>query len=203
MLDTSLLHQFLSLRTRVKIKGVVAILGILIGISFIAVGAWLLTRASTAELALASPDLDESKIGTIIVDIRGAVDQPGVYKVKYGDRVAQAVAEAGGLSPAADARHVTQNLNLAERVSDGQKIYIPFASESAKISTAPSINSESSNGISLNSAPQSVLESLPSIGEKRAASIIENRPYTNIDELISKEIVTEKIFAEIKSMVTL
>ncbi|MFY9718495.1 MAG: SLBB domain-containing protein, partial [Candidatus Cybelea sp.] len=61
----------------------------------------------------------------LVVYVAGAVKRPGLYQLKYGDRYERAVALAGGLAPSADAAGV----NLAERVADGEEIYVPLAGE--------------------------------------------------------------------------
>lgn len=63
---------------------------------------------------------DESN-ETIVIDIKGAVQHPGVYEMRTGDRVSQAIEKAGGTSEQADEAQV----NLAEILQDGTVVYIP------------------------------------------------------------------------------
>src|SRR5271165_570042 len=63
--------------------------------------------------------------GDLVVYVAGAVRHPGLYHLKAGDRGAQAVAAAGGLSAPADAAGV----NLAQRAADGDEIYVPQIGE--------------------------------------------------------------------------
>lgn len=67
----------------------------------------------------------------IIVHIAGAVRQEGIVTLEEGQRIVDAINEAGGLTEKAD----LTNVNLAYILSDGQKIYIPTVGEEAKIST--------------------------------------------------------------------
>ncbi len=62
----------------------------------------------------------------IFVDVSGAVNNPGIYEVKNGDRVGDAVAKAGGASNDASAAWLSRNLNLSQKIEDSSKIYIPF-----------------------------------------------------------------------------
>ena len=57
--------------------------------------------------------------------------------------------------------------------------------------------------ISINTAQQSELESLPGIGEKRAADIVAGRPYSSIGQLLDDGVVTATIFTQIQSHITL
>lgn len=62
-----------------------------------------------------------------MIDIKGAVRHPGVYEMKAGDRVTQAIKKAGGLKEKAD----ELNVNLAEQLQDGTIVYIPSEGEEA------------------------------------------------------------------------
>ncbi len=60
----------------------------------------------------------------LLVDVVGAVDRPGLYRLPRGDRVYDAIAAAGGFSPDADMSRVP---NLAGRLKDGEQVKVPFA----------------------------------------------------------------------------
>ena len=62
-----------------------------------------------------------SSAAEVYVDVDGAVASPGVYRLKEGARVSQAIDAAGGLTTEAD----VTGLNRASKVADGQKIYVP------------------------------------------------------------------------------
>ena len=55
--------------------------------------------------------------------------------------------------------------------------------------------------LDINSASQADLQALPGIGDKRAADIIKNRPYTGKDELVQKKIIPEGVYAKIKNQI--
>jgi competence protein ComEA len=60
----------------------------------------------------------------LLVDVSGAVANPGLYRLPRGDRVYDAIAAAGGLSPDADNSRLP---NLAGRLKDGEQVKVAFA----------------------------------------------------------------------------
>lgn len=74
-----------------------------------------------------SPDPKSNISSThIFLDISGAVEKPGVYKVSSSSRVGDVVKMAGGFSQNASVLWVSRNINLAKLVEDTQKIYVPY-----------------------------------------------------------------------------
>lgn len=129
--------------------------------------------------------------GKIWVDIAGAVERPMVYEMASDSRVKDVLIAAGGLSARADREYVAKNINLAERVKDGEKIYIPEISNSKLQMTNESV--QDIGKISVNSASASELEELWGVGEVRAKAIIDGRPYKSLEELVSKKVLTVTI----------
>jgi len=139
----------------------------------------------------------------IYVDVAGAVKNPGVYSLEYTQRLASAIEKAGGFSSKADKVFVSQTLNLAKVIEDGEKIYIPFEGE-IKNSESKIQNPEFSHlSISVNNGSLEELDSLPGIGEKRAEDIIAGRPYSQIKDLLDKDILTETIYQDIEADISL
>ena len=132
----------------------------------------------------------------VVVDVGGAVEKPGVYKLPGDARVNDALTAAGGLSVAADRVWMARYLNLAQAVSDGVKIYIPATGESVIGS-----GSQSSGQININTASASELDSLWGIGTKRAADIIASRPYSSIDELVAKAGIPQNVLDKIRDQI--
>ena len=141
----------------------------------------------------------------ISVDVEGKVVNPGVYSLSENARIQDALIAAGGMSSGADRVYVSKHLNLAQKVVDGGKIYILGISENtAADTTAPldsSLNTtqgtnnvlgDSSGMININSATAAQLDTLPKVGPVTAQKIITARPYTSVDELVSKKVVTQK-----------
>ena len=134
----------------------------------------------------------------LVVDVEGAVLKPGVHNVPSDSRLQDALIAAGGLSSDADRDWVTKNLNLAVKVTDGTKIYIPKLGEDVR----GQMVSTNSDQVNINIASEQALDSLPGVGPVTAQKIINGRPYSSIDELLSRKIVGSKVFEEIKGKVT-
>lgn len=141
----------------------------------------------------------------IAVDVSGAVQKPGVYKVAYGTRLKTVLDLAGGLSIGADQKFFERNFNRARILSDQEKIYIPFQSEIQQgVYTNNTTSPDPQNQkINVNTATQAELEALPGVGEVTAEKIIENRPYSSVEELLEKKIVKKNVYEEIKELVTI
>ncbi len=124
----------------------------------------------------------------VVVHVDGAVRFPGVHELRVGDRVADAVDAAGGLTALADRRQI----NLAQLVADGQRIWVPVEGE--EVAVIVGAGGDGGGGgaggpVSLSTAPPSVLETLPGIGPSLAAAIAEHRdregPFATIDDLLA------------------
>ena len=139
----------------------------------------------------------EKGTGQIMVHVDGAVARPAVYKLGADARVDDAIKAAGGMTGDADTRQV----NLAAKLVDGQKVYIPSVGEISK--SSESIGSIEGIGslISINSASAEELDKLPGIGPVTAQKIIGNRPYISVEELLSKKVVSNPVYEKIKDLV--
>ncbi len=138
----------------------------------------------------------------ISVDVSGAVVKVGVYQLKDGSRVEDAIAAAGGLNEEANREYVSKYLNMAQRLSDGIKIYIPFAGEDGIARQGAGIagvNNQSK--ININTASQIEIEALPGIGPVTAVKIISGRPYQQVADLLNKKAVSQSVFEKIKDQV--
>ena len=144
--------------------------------------------------------------GEIAVDVEGAVMNPGVYKLKADSRVQDALVAAGGMNEEADRDKVAKGLNLASKVTDGAKIYIPANGEEIAASGGSgggSVMGDSASGmVNINSASLSELEDLPGIGKVTAEKIIDNRPYSVVNDLLEKKVVGSSVFDKIRDKVT-
>ncbi|PIR58688.1 MAG: hypothetical protein COU69_04220 [Candidatus Pacebacteria bacterium CG10_big_fil_rev_8_21_14_0_10_56_10] len=153
--------------------------------------------------------LPNGELGQLFIDVGGAVNTPGLYRLGSGDRVAQAVMAAGGLSDQADSSYIARHFNLAASLTDGQKIYIPHAWE-ATVSAQLQAGADStdlgpapSELISINHAPLAQLQELPGIGQKRSQDIIDGRPYQQLDDLIERSVIPQSVFDDISTLITL
>lgn len=162
----------------------------------------------------ASPD-DESSAKSssaaeVYVDVDGAVVRPGVYRLKEGARVSQALDAAGGLTVEAD----VTGLNRASKITDGQKIYVPTVGEQqaaaavggAESSAATTPGAGSSSGlVNINTASAAELQTLSGIGPSMAQSIIDERTkngaFASVDDLMRVSGIGEKKLAKIKDCI--
>lgn len=139
--------------------------------------------------------VEETATSEIIVDVGGAVINPGVYQLGAEARVNDALVTAGGLAQEADRDWVEKNLNLAQKLTDGQKLYIPVVEEKEKK------GSSLTDKININMASVAELDRLWGVGEATAKKIIENRPYGSVEELLTKKIIKSNVYEEIKDEV--
>ncbi len=140
---------------------------------------------------------------TIKVDIEGAVQQSGVYELPYDSRVENVLIAAGGMGAKADRIFVSKNINLAQRLTDGAKIYVPFLGEINTNSQQISTDTNTNPGkININSATSVELDTLPGIGPVTAEKIVSTRPYQSVSELLDRKVVTSSVFDKIKDQIT-
>lgn len=136
----------------------------------------------------------------ISIDVSGAVQKPGVYKLTYGSRIEQAIQASGGFSKEANQEYISKYLNMAQKVSDGTKVYVPFEGEQA---SGPQRNggvagTQTNSQVNINTVTQAELESLPGIGPVTASKIISDRPFQVVEDLLNKKTVSKAIFEKIK-----
>ncbi len=166
---------------------------------------WLATRPSPRRVEIIIPTP-----APVVVHISGAVALPGVYELQQGSRVADVIAAAGGTL--SDAQ--TDALNLAARVSDGLRLDIPAANESAGPAVAPApagqgtpVSQVQSRGklIDLNTAPLEQLVTLPGIGDVLGRAIIDfrtaNGPLRSVDDLLAIDRIGPKTVDAIRPFV--
>jgi len=154
----------------------------------------------------------------LYVYICGAVENPGVYSLREGSRIIDVLNMAGGALEDAD----LNLLNLAERIVDEQKIYIPKIGEEID-KTQIKVENRNDNALSIepkaagsdtvqnsliniNTASSEQLQSLPGIGKTIAQNIIDyrntNGPFQSINEIKNVPRIGEKTFEKIKDKIT-
>lgn len=188
-----------------------ALLGIfLLGIGALSAVVLSLNQRKPQVEILSTQEETPSNEQPIVVDVAGAVNEPGIYEFPAGSRVNDALKKAGGLAEGADEDWISKYINLAQTLSDGVKIYVPSVGEklSAENSGAAAqdgavIGISSKTKINVNSALASELENLWGIGEKRAADIIANRPYTDLTELMSRAKIPKNVYERIENEISL
>jgi competence protein ComEA len=115
-----------------------------------------------------------SAAGLVVVDVTGQVRSPGVVRLAAGSRVLDALAAAGGSTPAADLAAI----NLARPLVDGEQVVVPTSGQSAG---GPSAATDGL--LDLNAASVAELDQLPGVGPVLAGRIVEHRPFRSVDEL--------------------
>lgn len=172
---------------------------VLVGIVLIAGGIFASGGNKSASKQYPKESLIENQ-KMVSVDVSGAVNEPGVYQLQGGSRIEEAIAAAGGLSGTANGEYVSKYLNMAQKLTDGTKIYVPYEGESRPTSEESGPTPEV-NVVNINTASQTQLEALPGIGPVTASKIISDRPYQTIEDLLNKKIVSKTVFDRIKDQV--
>ena len=162
---------------------------------------------------VANTVVEEVEDEFVTVDIKGAVVNPGVYRVTKNSIVNDVIVLAGGLLEEAD----TSNINLSKVVSSEMMITIYTKDEVANQKKAEaiveekndddsSLNEELTTLINLNTADVEELMLLPGIGESKANLIIQYRencgPFTSKEELMYIKGIGEAIYAKLESYIT-
>ena len=145
----------------------------------------------------------DSAAGTVCVYVCGAVKHAGVYTLAAGAWAEAAVKAAGGFSENAD----TSALNLAQLVSDGQKIDVPEIGEVYAAGEEAEGGAASGNDrlLDINKATIDELMTLPGIGESKAAKIIAyreaNGPFASVEALKQVPGIKDGVFEPIKTLI--
>ena len=141
-------------------------------------------------------EVSTTKETVIFVDIKGAVQNPGVYQMKVGDRVKDALDAAGGLTEEAD----SQKVNLAKRLEDQMVIVVPKVGEEAEEIPAGETRKEATKEgkVNINTATVEELKTLKGVGEKKAEAIIEyrkkNGSFKTKEDLMKVRGIGKKLF---------
>jgi competence protein ComEA len=149
---------------------------VLCGLAVVAVlllGGWYVSRGGAGVAPAAAPiavhDGDGAGGGSVLVHVAGAVRRPGVYRLRAGARVDDAVGRAGGAQPRADLTQV----NLAAKVEDGRQIVVPRRVAGGAVGEP----AEAQPGVplNLNTATLEQLDELPGVGPATAQKILDYR----------------------------
>jgi competence protein ComEA len=149
----------------------------------------------------------------IYVHICGEVKEPGVYRLQAQARLVDAITLSGGLTKEAAGDYINQ----AQKLSDGQRVYIPSRKELEKLSLEEYLAGEQaeeltsqgtdkgSSLIDINTADLKTLMELPGIGQAKADSIISyrnaNGSFKTTDELMKIPGIKEGLFRQISSLI--
>jgi competence protein ComEA len=165
-----------------------AIAGAALLIAALFLGGRYLAGAGTAKevqaTAQSSGALEAAPTPRLVVHVVGAVRRPGLYRLRDGSRIADAVQRAGGATRRADLSLV----NLAAPVSDGSQVVVPRRAPPAAPGAAPAEDSAAAGGpVHLNTATVEQLDELPGVGPVTAQKIIDYREqhgaFSSVDDL--------------------
>jgi len=151
------------------------------------------TNTKEIESVRAEPEI-------IYVYVCGHVKEPDVYALSAGTRLYEAIKAAGGALEDAD----LQQLNLADQLTDGQRIYVPAEGES--VTSAEYTEDKTSNGlVNINTATAEQLQTLPGIGQAKANAIVAYREangnFSSIEDLRKVPGIKEGVFGQVQSLI--
>lgn len=167
------------------------------------------TQSSSASSESSKPSSSQES-SQLVVDVKGAVKNPGLYTLDNGSRVNDAVMAAGGLTTEADPK----SINLAQKITDEAVVYVAHRDE--QISVVPSNNTSSAISqnqdkteaglVNLNTATEADLQTISGVGAKRAADIIAYREanggFKTVDDLNNVSGIGDKTLESIRPYVT-
>lgn len=142
----------------------------------------------------------EEKAASIWVYVCGEVRDPGVYELPEGSRITDAVEAAGGMTGDAAETY----LNLAETLSDGQKIEVPSVEMAEALEEAAA--QDTSGLVNLNRATEAELMTLSGIGESKAKEIVRYREsrggFQKPEDLMNIPGIKEGVYNKIRDQIT-
>ena len=166
-----------------------------------------------SEKIVSKAKADEEESGQVTVDIKGAVKNPGVYELRAGARVHEAIQKAGGLTADAEAK----SINQAQKLTDEAVIYVAkIGEEGADVTQTGQYQAEASDSagasggksdkVNLNTATETELQTISGIGQKRASDIIayreSNGRFKSVDDLKKVSGIGDKTLEKLKEYVT-
>ncbi len=188
--------------TSVQRKSLLALAILIIASS----GVLLLRGASEEVVAAEATEIEMPEpVMLLVVDVAGAVLNPGVYSLPINSRVVDAIAAAGNVLKGAD----VSDINLARILKDGEQVFVYAASRgsSSSRSTARSAPPRNSGPIAINRASAKELEALDGIGPVLAARIIAyrnaNGPFVTLEALLEVSGIGPAKFAQFKEKIRL
>lgn len=192
--------------------GAVAVAGlaIVVGLVWYRAGLGGGTSANSAatpnvtEVASATTETTRAASGDVTVHVAGAVMKPGVVVLTAGSRVIDALEKVGGGTADGD----LDRLNLAAKLTDGQRVFVPRVGEPMPADAGSAGSAEPTEGapVDLNTATQEQLEALPGIGPTLAEAILTERErrggFRSVEDLRSVRGIGDARFADVRDLVT-
>lgn len=147
--------------------------------------------------------------GSIVVDVQGAVAEPGIRELPAGARVADAIAAAGGYGADADLAAASERINLAEPLTDGAQVRVPRIGDSAD-APGPTAAAAAPGGgspglVDLNTATPEELEALPGIGPVTVQKIVaarQEQPFASLEDAVQRGVLNRGQLEDIQGLAT-
>ena len=145
---------------------------------------------------------EKEEIDTIVIDIKGEVNNPGSYEIENGKRIKDAIEKAGGLKSTAN----IENINLSEKLQDEMLIIIPNNEEQIQEKQENKYEVKDSK-ISINNATANELTAISGLGKSKAQSIVEyrnkNGKFNKLEDITKVSGIGIKTFEKIKNYIKL
>ena len=161
----------------------------------------ILEKETQTQQTNTSEIVKESELATvnqIYVHICGSVNNSGVYMCDINSRLFEVIELAGGFTQEADETY----LNLVEKISDGQRIYVPSKEE---VNNNQAQSNIATSLININTASKEQLMTLPGIGEAKALDIISYRStngnFKNTEDIKNISGIKESAYSKIKDLI--
>ncbi len=163
------------------------------------------SRGSAPAAATTSSDPPTDGAGSaadeVVVHVAGRVRRPGIVRLPTGARVVDALEAAGG------ARHgvALRGVNLARALVDGEQVLVGLPRVGPAPAPVPG-GPPPDAPVNLNTADQSLLETLPGVGPVTAGKILAWREevgrFTAVEELLEVDGIGEATLADVAPLVT-
>lgn len=161
----------------------------------------------------AAPTATATAVGTVVVDVQGAVARPGVQELPSGARVADAIAAAGGYASDADLEASATAVNLAAPLTDGQQVRVPRIGDTTAVGGGTAGGGADTGGgaaggggrVDLNTATPEELEALPGIGPATVQKIVaarQERPFASLEDAVERGVINRGQLEEIRDAAT-
>jgi competence protein ComEA len=169
--------------------------------------------SNAAALLVPSPSgvepLSSAATGVIVVDVAGAVAQPGIRELPSDARLADAIEAAGGFATDADLE-AASTLNLAQPLVDGQQVRVPRLGDNAVASVASAPADAVGGGsegalVNVNTATPEELEALPGIGAVTVQKIVaarQEQPFSSLQDMVDRGIIHRGQLEDITGLAT-